>query len=176
MVGHRRPATKGALQMTFRPIGLVLADVIGRLEMATDTGAATNAPRSVAPGEPGTEFVATGHERERTQPVAFAQDGGGTAAQTELGKKAGSRKAPRQLGGQEEHTQTRASRDWQAVSASLYEMYRCMGRDARARAPRATRPIHLCIDNRGHDTAPKALRAFRTSKAAATSAIPAMKP
>ncbi len=156
--------------MTFRHISEALDGVLRGLEMATDTGAATNAPRS------GTEFVATGHERERTQPVAFARRGEETRAQTVNGKKAGSRKAPRQLGGQEEHTQTRTGRNWTVIAARLYGMYRCMGRDARARAPRATRPMHLCIDNRGHDTAPKARRRCKITSAAATSVIPAMKP
>ena len=39
----------------------------------------------------------------------------------------------------------RSEADWLAISESLYGMYRCMGRETAARAPRAARPIHLCI-------------------------------
>jgi hypothetical protein len=163
--------------MTFRKLSEVLQDVLADLRI-DEAGSGCSDERAPTPAHPdtrGTEFVATGHERERTQPVAFARRGEETRAQTVNGKKAGSRKAPRQLdlGG---NSQTSTDRNWTVIAARLYGMYRCMGRDARARAPRATRPIHLCIDNRGHDTAPKARRRWSSTKAAPTSVIPAMQP
>lgn len=144
--------------MTWQTLEEALDSVLSGLRIdEADTGAATNAPRSVAPGGPGTEFVATSHVRERTQPVAFAQDrpGGQPAAQTELGKM-GEPKPPRV---QEEVSQTEA-RSRSGFMANRRHMppalrvvsSKSIGRARPTRhAPAVARPIHLLlvVDN-GH--------------------------
>lgn len=168
--------------MGFKSIGDLAISVLAKLDIeATEEGCAVEA-HSLRPATG--KRVATDAGEGGTTPVAFAQGGEVAAEQTEnglpvyfaprTGKEGSNNAAPKgaksrtlrelnkgtganpgQLGGQEER-QTRAiSRNWKAISASLRDMRRCMGRETAARAPRAARPIHLCIDN-GHASQPMA--------------------
>jgi hypothetical protein len=168
--------------MVFRSIGELAFELLAELENGTERSAGKRAHPPVAPGEPGRGGDQQSRREGDAMPVAFAQGGGGTAAQTELGKM-GEPKPPRV--GQEDN-QTKGRRPGGLAVLSYREHMppalrlvssRCMDRASPTRRPTVARSIHLrLVWDAGHDTAPKARRRWSSTKAAATSVIPAMKP
>jgi hypothetical protein len=165
--------------MTFRSIGDLAIELLRDLELAGSGCSDERAPTPAHPDTRGTELREAGCPEGGNEHPAYARQiggGGRPSAMRKTGKEPGTREPPAKY------------EDSVAVKEPTRQPPRVLLRIVSSRSeciamPQRRSPtvaamhshLRLVVDN-AHDTAPKALRAFKTARENATSVIPAMKP